>query len=324
MRLSLTLLCLGGILTSASAQFQLLVAETPAGSVGPGQWMGVRRYNVAGTGGAAILGNGIAASNLSDPAGLAFSASGELFVGNRHGNGAASSVSRFNYNSGTDTYDANGTITGNSLFGAHGLNFSTTGELFVSNVNGPLSRFTFPGGTPTANGTMGSGPARDVFFSANGLWAYVAQGVSGNLLKYDMSNGNLVNSFAIAGAAGLHNGEWLGNDLYVAGFGSGTVSRIEFNANGDVIANTNTTASGAIALDFSPDGQEMFVATHTNGIIRRYSRSGNSWTETGQIAAGVNLGDIIIPGQPVPEPASMAALVLGIGALIRKRRSVKR
>lgn len=303
---------------AAQAQFQLLVAETPAGSVGSGQWMGVRRYDVAGTGGSAVIGNGIAAGQLSDPAGLAMSSTGELFVGNRHGNSAASSMSRFLYNGGTDSYDSNGTVTGNSLFGTHGIVVSNAGEIFATNVNGPISRFTYSGGLVTPNGTFGSGPARDAFVSADNQWLYVTQGVSGNLLKYSIASGALVNTFGIAGAGGLHNGNWRGNELFIAGFTSGTVHRIAFDANGDVsgssvVANTN----GPISLAFSPDEQEMFVAGHQSGIIDRYQFGGGGWAHNGTIVTGVNMGDILVA---VPEPATMAALGLGLAALIRRRR----
>lgn len=304
------------------AQFQLLVTETAAGSVGPSQWMGVRRYNVAGTGGTATLGNGIATSALSDPAGLAFNSNGELFVGNRHGNGSASSISRFTYDSGSDTYLSNGAITGNSLFGVHGLNFSSTGELFASNVNGPISRFTFPGGVATANGTMGSGPSRDVFFSPDGLWAYATQGVSGNLIKYDLSTGNQVGSFSIAGANQLHNGSWRGNTLYLASFASNSVHAIDFAANGDVSGSSvAANVAASIGLAFSPDQQEMFVSSHTSGLISRFLNSGGTWVANGSINVGVNMGDIIVaPLQPVPEPASLAVIGLGCAAMLRKRR----
>ncbi len=302
----------------AQANFQLLVTETPAGSVGSGQWAGVRRYNVAGTGGTANLGNGIAAAMVSDPAGLALSPTGELFVGNRHGNAAASSMSRFNYNSGTDTYDPNGTVTGNALFGTHGIVFSAAGELFATNVNGPVSRFTYSGGVVTPTGFLGSGPSRDAFVSGDGQWLYVTQGVSGTLLKYSIATGAFVNSFGIAGAGGLHNGNWRGNELYIAGFTSGTVHRIVFDANGDVTTSSIVaTASGPISLAFSPDEQEMFVAGHTSGIINRFSYTGSGWTNNGLINTGVNMGDMLVV---VPEPASMAVVGLGVAALLRRRK----
>lgn len=317
MKASLFVLALSATVL-AQANFQLLVTETPAGSVGSGQWAGVRRYNVAGTGGAANLGNGVAAAMVSDPAGLALSPTGELFVGNRHGNAAPSSLSRFNYNSGTDTYDPNGTVTGNSLFGTHGIVFSNAGDLFATNVNGPVSRFTYSGGIVTPNGFLGSGPSRDAFVSGDGQWLYVTQGISGTLLKYSIATGAFVNSFGIAGAGGLHNGNWRGNELFIAGFSSGTVHRILFDANGDVTTSSVVaTASGPISLAFSPDEQEMFVAGHTSGVIDRFSFGGGGWTHAGTIATGVNMGDMLVA---VPEPASMVAVTLGIAAMLRRRR----
>lgn len=318
MKLGLLFLALSASV-AAEASFHLLVTETPAGSVSSNQWMGVRRYNVSGTGGAAVIGNGIASPMVSDPAGLALSPTGELFVGNRHGNSAASSLSRFNYDSNTDTFISNGTVSGNSLFGTHGIVFSNNGDLFATNLNGPVSRFTYSGGVVTPNGTLGSGPSRDAFVSDNGQWLYVTQGVSGNLLKYDRATGNLMNTFSIAGAGGLHDGTWRGDELFIAGFSSGTVHRIGFDANGDVSASSIVaTSSGPISVVFSPDEQEMFVAGHTSGVINRYSFGGGGWTQSGSINTGVNMGDMLVV---VPEPATLAAIGIGVVAVLRRRRT---
>jgi len=315
-------LALGVLSGVANAQYRVMVGESTNGSNPPANWRGVLRFDVSTPGGAAVAGTGIPAASVSDPGGLTFSASGELFVGNRHGNGSPSSVSRFLYDSGSNSYLSNGTITGNSLFGTHGVAFSTTGELFAANVNGPISRFTFSGGTAVANGTMGSGAYRDVAFSADGKWAYATQGVSANLLKYDLATGNLVNTFAIAGAAGLHWMNWRNGELYVSAYNSGTVHAIDFDANGDVTSSSiAASAATAIGVAFSPDGSEMFVTGHTSGVISRFLYSSGSWVANGSIVTNEDMGDIAIIGtQAVPEPATLVALGAGALALARRRR----
>lgn len=305
-------------LSFAGAGYHLLVAETFAGSAPPSQWGGIRRYNFTGTGSAAVQGTGIAASALSDPAGLAFGSNGELYVGNRHGNAAASSINRFKYNANTDSYTANGVITGNSLFGTHGIGLSSTGDIFASNVNGPISRFSQVGNVVSPAGTMTSGATRDAFVSPDNQWVYVTEGTSGNLRKYNRATGTLANNFGIPSASGLHNGSWRGNELYLAAFSSGTIHRLVFDSNGNIASSSIALFSAnCISLAFSPDGQEMYVAGHTNGMISRYLFGGGSWNPNGTIQTGVNLGDI----QVVPEPTTMAALGLGALALAKRRRA---
>lgn len=312
------LVTIGVCASFSNAQYRLLVTETSVGAVGP--WGGVQRYNVSNAGGSMTLGNGILSGALSDPGGLARRANGELFVGNRHGNAAASSVSRFKYDSGTDSYVSNGTISGNSLFGTHGINFSNSDELFASNVNGPISRFTFSGDTASANGTMGSGPSRDVLFSQDGKWTYVTQGVTGSLVKYNTVTGAFVSTLSVSGAGGLHWGSWRNDELFISDFATGKVFSVKFDSNGDILSSSQVVnVTGAVGVAFSPDGNEMYVSGHTTGLISRYLFSSGNWVANGSIDTGKNLGDIMVDAAPVPEPATLAVLGLGLLA-VRKRR----
>jgi hypothetical protein len=308
----------------AHADYDLLVTQTPSGS-NPPPYFGVLRFNIDGAGNAAPL-PGIVAADVVDPAGLALSSTGELFVGNRNGNDVhpgGGSVSRFLYNAGTDSYIPNGSFAVGAT-GTHGLNFSpTTGELFTANVNGPVSRFIVTGGGATPNGSMNSGPARDVLISADGTRAYVTQGVNGNVLVFDVASGTQITTFAVPGAGALHFGSWRGSDLFLADYTSGSVYDMTFDGAGNPIGATFAANSpSAISVGFSPNGMEMFVPGHTSGLIGRFLNVGGVWTPNSVINTGVNMGDIqIVEVSAVPEPASFAALGLGLLALKRRRTS---
>jgi hypothetical protein len=309
----------------AHADYDFLVTQTPAGS-NPPPYFGVLRFNIDGAGNASPKA-GISAADVVDPAGLALSSTGELFVGNRNGNDVhpgGGSVSRFLYNAGTDMYVPNGSFPVGQT-GTHGLNFSpTTGELFTANVNGPVSRFLVTGGGATPNGALNTGPARDVLISADGTRAYVTQGVNGNVLVFDVASGAQITTFTVPGAGALHFGSWRGSDLFLADYASGNVYDMTFDALGNPLAATFAANSAtSISVAFSPDGNEMFVPGHTSGVISRFLNVGGVWTPHGLITTGVNMGDIqIVPAaQAVPEPASFAFLGLGVLALKKRRRT---
>ncbi|MER3496516.1 MAG: hypothetical protein C4320_06925 [Armatimonadota bacterium] len=317
----LTPLALLFLVAGARADYSFLVTNSPFNTNAGPYTNGILRYNI-GTGGAATAMTGISSANIVDPEGLAFDSTGRLFVGNRNGNDAhpnGGSVSVFSYDAvgNTFTFDSNFQSGGT---GTHGLSFSpVTGELFVANLHGPISRFL----GLTTNGSINSGEARGVTLSPDGQFAYVTRGINGSLLKFDVATGNPLNSFAIPGASSLHFGTWRGNDLYLADFNSSAVYSVSFNGAGDVTGSSAVvTASGALSVAFSPDGNEMFVPSALSGIISRFVSNGSGWTANGTINTGVNMGDIrVVPATAVPEPTSMFALGLGALGLLRRRRS---
>ncbi len=320
-KITLAGICLGVASHAFSSPFEIIATESFSGSNSNSSlWQGIQRYGFSGNGAAAVSLSGIAASDLSDPVGL-FYQNGELFVGNRHGNSFASSISRFTFDGGTDSFTANGTITGNGLFGVHGVWMRPgTNDLYAANVNTGLSIFSVTGSSATPNGTMFSGPFRDVMFSADGNNLYATSGVNGNIKHYDFTTGTTTD-YTIAGASGLHFGAWRGDHLYVSDFSGSQVFDLSFDAAGALTSSAvAVNVNAAIGVAFSPDQQEMFVSSHTGNKIDRFlfDTGTSSWNFESSIATGTNMGDIQVI--PVPEPASMVALGIGALALLKRRK----
>lgn len=322
MRLPLIAMFCACLTGNAGAGFKLLVTETQAGSnPNPMSWQGVRQFDIAGSGGMATPIAGIPANQLSDPAGLALDANGKLFVGNRHGNSNPSTVSRFNYNVDTGAATADGNISGNSLFGVHGVAFNpVNGEMFAANVGGPVSRFTFDGmGNAVANGTVGAGLKRGVAVSATGDRLYMT--TAGNVIqRFDLAGNMALPDIVVPGAFGLHDMSWgPGGDLYAADFGSGQVYRVSFDGmQNPTVDGVAAMAATAIDVAFSPDGAEMFVSGHTSGLISRfsYNMGMDTWTPNGSINVGVNMGALLVV---VPEPATLSLAAAAVALLARRK-----
>ena len=161
--------------------FIVLVTESPPGpdNGNRASWGGVRAFFVRGTGAVLESTEGIPATSLADPVGLAFRASSsEVFVSNRHGNnsadGVAGSIARFAFDPQTRRL-ARGAITGNGLAGVHQAAFNpVSGELFAANVKGGISRFTFDAAGTAVAADNATGEARGVAVSPDGKRLYVS------------------------------------------------------------------------------------------------------------------------------------------------------
>jgi phage baseplate assembly protein gpV len=285
--------------------FALLVTESPPGPSNGDRanWGGVKQYTAAGSGATLAETTGIPAAMLADPAGLAYRASsGEVFVGNRHGNnsadGTAGSIVRFRYDRQNRSFTMTGTITGNGLSGVHGLTFSpTTGELFAANYVGCVSRFTFDGtGAAMPKGTLGSGTCRGVRVSADGRRLYVTSAAA--LIKvFDLMTGVEAPSVNVADSPSLHGLAWQGGTLYAAGLTNNKIHRFLIDLAGNPQQRDTITASSPAAIDFSADGMEMFTAGHRDSDILqrfRYDAIGDKWTASADVSAQKSLGDVLV------------------------------
>ncbi|MBS1704685.1 MAG: dockerin type I repeat-containing protein [Armatimonadetes bacterium] len=288
---------LGTLALSAVAQadYQLLVTQTFAGFASQSQWNGIKRYYFTSSGAPAAERIGIDKSLVADPASITENSLGEFFVGNRSGNTGNSLVSRFTYNLSTDTFIPNGSITGNGLSACHAVAFNSSGEMFVADAFSGFSRFTFPGGVPTPNGTISKSSTRWCTFGSDPNKMFYAAGTDG-LLRIHNIAANTETNFNIAGSGGVHWGAWLGNDIYIASASTSEVYKITFSGGMPVSSVKVANYPVAISVAFSPDGKEMYVGSHTGNKIGRFMLDSGSgtWVHTGDINFGWNVGSMAV------------------------------
>lgn len=323
----ISLLCvLAALAVGASADYQLVISEAVPGSVGQAQWKGVRRFYFYSTGGFAGERAGIDKADCSDAAGVFVAPNGQILVGNRHGNSGPASVGRFGYSATTDTISPLATITGNSMSGAHGVVTSpANSELFVSNVANGVSRFLTPFGTPVANGVIRPGTStRGVFMNPTGTMLYITEGVTNNLVQYELATGTTTPFAAAAG--GLHFGSWRAGVLYVAGYDTSTLAKVVFDANGKAVSSSPIQVGGRpLTIAFSPDGNEMYVGMHATGVVERYSYNqiGDSWSKTGQFQSGTSIGDMsVLTTVPTSVTISGQVALTDVGNLAGRKVAV--
>jgi DNA-binding beta-propeller fold protein YncE len=251
---------------------------------------------------------------VHDPAGLAVFGS-SVFVGNRFGNqGGQGSIQKFNFDGTGLVFDQD--ITGNGLQRVHGVGVNAaSGEVVGVNIfGGGLSRFLPSGSGFTANGAFTSGEARDIVSSADGTKWYVSE-LSNTIRVIDLV-ANTQTTFAIAGANQIHQMAWRNGSLYVTGFSSDTVHKVDLDGSGMVTGSSIVlSVNNAIGMAFSPDGQEMFVSEHDGNRIFRFLESGGSWVANGTILTGKSMGYLAA----VPEPGTMILVGLGLATVARRR-----
>jgi DNA-binding beta-propeller fold protein YncE len=292
-----------------AAPFQIIIAETPMVS-GGGQ--GIRRYIAYDTFGAILQLTPIPGSLVNDPSGLALRNDTELFVGNRAAHTGNGSISRFTLNG--SFYQAAGTITGNYVTDCHQLAFDyANGELFQTNwQTGKLSRFLFDqDGNAVANGFVqmpdtddmlgvAVRPAdRQLFVSDYDYVRRFSRDPDGSY--------TFISTFGLQSGELYHLMKFHSDELYLAAFQTNRVLRYSFDTSGNPVFKQAIVATGAVDMDFSPDGQEMFVTNHRNGGITRYryDTDTDTWAPFGDVIPTPSLGGIVITPTVCPLQADL-------------------
>ena len=226
------------------------------------------------------------AAQLNSPFGIAINAAGNLFV---------------------STQGNNGTNTTGQI-----QEFSSTGTFLGTFAT--LAKNSFPYGT--------------TFDGGGNL--YVSSFQNNNVIKFS-SAGTILNTITsnLDGPTGLSIGP--NGDLFVSNFGkvSPFVDKItEYTPSGSFVqtfaaSNMGAGVSGPIGLAFGNTTGDLYVANSFDGTIERFAPNG---TDLGILATLPNSGSPYgIAFEPVPEPASLGLMALGmVGAMAYTHRRGRR
>jgi sugar lactone lactonase YvrE len=251
-----------------------------------------------------------ASTGLSNPQGLAFDNSGNLYVANYFGG----SIEKFDSS-------GNGTVFASTgLNDSTGLAFDSGGNLYVANwENNSIEKFDSSGqGSTFANDLTGvSHPEGLAFDSGGNLYVADTPGdQSASIWKFDSSgHGSVFTSTGLSYPTGLAFDN--SGNLYVANQGNNTIEKFDASGNGTIFAAASSGLDYPQGLDFDSSGN-LYVTCENpllgEGWIMKFDSSGNGSV----FASGVD-GPGFITVQ-VPEPASWAMVALGIGTLLGGRR----
>jgi sugar lactone lactonase YvrE len=293
---------------------------------------------VAGNGTGTYAGNGGAATNASlyDPSGVAFDASGNLYIADE-GNNRIRKVGTNNIittvaGNGTGTYAGNGgAATNASLYDPYGVAFDASGNLYIADEGNNRIRKVGTNGIITTVAGNGSAAYAGDGGAATNASLHSPSGVafdnSGNLFIADWQNNrirkvdtnNIITTVAGNGGSG-YSGDggaatnasllapWgeafdaFGN-LYIADAGNSRIRKVDTNGiittvagnggsrfSGDGGAATNANLNSPSGVAFDAVGN-LYIADYLNCRIRKVGTNGIITTVAGLGSVGGFYGD---------------------------------
>lgn len=215
-----------------------------------------------------------------------------------------------------------GPTIGNSLVGSTSLAITPTGVLYAGSANGVVLQV---GGPPIPAGPTGRTQIADLDYENNGLWGF--SNTTKELFFFDLGSASVTYSQVISvpssitftgvarqsstGKTFLCGNNGLNSDflMFVPNFGTSAVP-LGAMPNGDAFSYFSD-------IDFDASGT-LYAVSWFNRYFYSVSQTNGSTT---LVSAGPHRDTVGMALNPVPEPASIAALGIGLFAVGRRRRA---
>lgn len=324
--------------------FTLWVTETSPGGSPPylnRQSGNVRSYVFDGHGYATsdfVRGPTIPASGLSDPADVTVGPSGALYISNRSfgsDSNQRGSVSKVGL-SGNIPHAPQLAFT-NLDVGPNQIAFTPKGDLIATSFSNGTKLYSAI--TTPASMSFATGYARGAAVQGNLLYSTSQSSV---VQIFDLTTEALKSTFEVNGLHQFHYITIHDGALYIASTAAhildytgtgGSVYKISLGLDGLPVSSSRLLdLNGAISIAFSPQGDEMFVATHFTGLIEGFAVGpGDTVASTPNLVidggilgswsgAHVSFGGMEIT--VVPEPATYVLMLAALCAIAARFRAL--
>ena len=260
---------------------------------------------------------------LDSPRGVIFGPDGNLYVS---AGASTNAILRYDGSTGAfiDVFAASGNL--GAAINPFGIVFGSDGNLYATDFNTD-SILRFNGATGTFIDTFASGGgldgARGLVFGPDGH-LYVASADSDNVLRYNGLTGAFMDVFADnVDSRGLTFGP--DGNLYVADFSAGEVERYD-GTNGMLIDTFASGIDGPVGVAFGSDGN-LYADGFLGDDMLRFD--GGSGALIGEFISAGSGGleeprfFVFGPAEDVPEPETIALLVLGLAFIGLAKRQAR-